>query len=50
MLIMRKRGKRYTKLKSDIDREKTYKIEEAIKHFKGTNSVKFDETIDIAIN
>ncbi len=47
---MRKRGKRYTKLKSDIDREKTYKIEEAIKHFKGTNSVKFDETIDIAIN
>ena len=47
---MRKRGKRYTKLKSDIDREKTYKIEESIKHFKGTNSVKFDETIDIAIN
>ena len=47
---MRKRGKRYTKLKSDIDREKTYKIEDAIKHFKGTNSVKFDETIDIAIN
>ena len=47
---MRKRGKRYTKLKSDIDREKTYKIEEAIKHFKATNSVKFDETIDIAIN
>ena len=47
---MRKRGKRYTKLKSDIDTEKTYKIEDAIKHFKGTNSVKFDETIDIAIN
>ena len=47
---MRKRGKRYTKLRSDTDREKTYKIEEAIKYFKGTNSVKFDETIDIAIN
>ena len=47
---MRKRGKRYTKLKSDIDTEKTYKIEDAIKHFKATNSVKFDETIDIAIN
>ena len=47
---MRKRGKRYTKLKSDIEKEKTYKIEEAIKHIKGKNSVKFDETLDIAIN
>ena len=47
---MRKRGKRYTKLKSDIEKAKTYKIEEAIKHIKGKNSVKFDETLDIAIN
>ena len=47
---MRKRGKRYIKLKSEIENEKTYKIEDAIKQLKGKKSVNFDETLDIAIN
>ena len=47
---MRKRGKRYIKLKSEIDNERTYKIEDAIKQLKGKKSVNFDETLDIAIN
>ena len=47
---MRKRGKRYIKLKSEIENERTYKIEDAIKHLKGKKSVNFDETLDIAIN
>ena len=47
---MRKRGKRYIKLKSEIENERTYKIEDAIKQLKGKKSVNFDETLDIAIN
>ena len=47
---MSKRGKRFKNLKKSITENKTYKIEEAIKQFKNASSVKFDETLDIAIN
>ena len=47
---MSKRGKRYKSLKKDITENKTYEINEAIKKIKSQSSVKFDETLDIAIN
>ena len=47
---MSKRGKRYKILKKDIKENKTYEINEAIKKIKSQSSVKFDETLDIAIN
>ena len=46
---MGKRGKRYRNLKSNIKENKIYKIQEAIKQIKSESSVKFDETVDIAI-
>jgi len=47
---MSKRGKRYKSLKKDIADNKVYEINEAIKKIKSQSSVKFDETLDIAIN
>ena len=47
---MGKRGKRYKHLKSNIKENKIYEIQEAIKQIKSESSVKFDETVDIAIN
>ena len=47
---MGKRGKRYRNLKSNIKENKIYEIQEAIKQIKSESSVKFDETVDIAIN
>ena len=47
---MSKRGKRYKKLKENIKENKVYSIQDAIKHIKDQSSVKFDETLDIAIN
>ena len=47
---MAKRGKRYKEIKNALKVNKVYKISEAIKVFKDSKALKFDETIDIAIN
>ncbi len=47
---MAKRGKRYKEIKNTLEANKVYKITEAIKVFKKSKVLKFDETIDIAIN
>ena len=41
---MRKRGKRYIKLKSEIENEKTYKIEDAIKQLHRLEQGKVEAT------
>ena len=46
---MSNRGKRYKSFKETI-KEKTYSINEAITTMKNGKAVKFDETLDIAIN
>jgi large subunit ribosomal protein L1 len=43
-------GKRTTKVREGIDREKLYTIDEAVKMIKDRAKAKFDETIEIAMN
>ncbi|QQR34849.1 50S ribosomal protein L1 [Devosia oryziradicis] len=43
-------GKKITKAREGIDRNKLYKLDEAIKMVKARASAKFDETVEIAIN
>jgi large subunit ribosomal protein L1 len=43
-------GKKLTKAREGIDRNKLYKLDEAIKMVKSRASAKFDETIEVAIN
>ena len=43
-------GKKITKAREGIDRNKLYKLDEAIKMVRERASAKFDETIEIAIN
>ncbi len=43
-------GKKITKAREGIDRNKLYKLDEAIRMVKSRASAKFDETIEIAIN
>jgi large subunit ribosomal protein L1 len=43
-------GKKLTKSREGIDRNKLYKLDEAVKMVKARASAKFDETIEIAIN
>ena len=43
-------GKKITKAREGIDREKLYSLDEAIKMVKARVSAKFDETIEIAMN
>ena len=43
-------GKKITKAREGIDRNKLYKLDEAIKMVKSRASAKFDETIEVAIN
>lgn len=43
-------GKRIRAARNDVDREKAYPLEEALKLLKEKASVKFDETVDIAMN
>ena len=45
-----KLGKRTTKAREGIDREKLYGIDEAVKLVKERAKAKFDETIEIALN
>jgi large subunit ribosomal protein L1 len=43
-------GKKITKAREGIDRNKLYKLDEAIKMVKARASAKFDETVEVAIN
>jgi large subunit ribosomal protein L1 len=43
-------GKRTTKVREGIDREKLYAIDDAVKMVKDRAKAKFDETIEIAMN
>ena len=43
-------GKKITKAREGIDRNKLYKLDEAVKMVKARASAKFDETIEIALN
>jgi len=45
-----KKSKRYVSDASKINRNKTYSIEEAIKLVKETSNLKFDSTIEVAMN
>jgi len=47
---MSKHGKRIRKAREAVDRVKLYKLDEAVKLIKSNASVKFDETVEIAIN
>ena len=43
-------GKNLTKSREGIDRNKLYKLDEAVKMIKSRATAKFDETIEVAIN
>jgi len=43
-------GKKQAKAREGIDRNKLYKLDEALKMVKARASAKFDETIEVAIN
>ncbi len=47
---MSNRGKRYRSAAENVDRTKLYSIEEAVKLIKSQASVKFDETVEVAMN
>ena len=47
---MNKIGKRITKIREGIDREKLYPLGEAVRMVKDRAKAKFDETIEIAMN
>lgn len=49
-MAMAKVGKRIRDARAKVDRNKAYPLEEAIKLVKEASSVKFDETVDIALN
>jgi large subunit ribosomal protein L1 len=43
-------GKRYTKAREGVDRDKLYPLDEAVKMIKERAKAKFDETIEVAMN
>lgn len=47
---MAKIAKRIKKVVEGLDREKLHTVEEAVAFLKGTSAVKFDETIEVAMN
>ncbi len=47
---MRKRSKAYKEALAKVDKAKLYSVEEAVKALKETRNVKFDATVEIAIN
>jgi len=47
---MSKPGKRFRAAKATVDRDKLYSLEEAVKLVKNAAQVKFDETIEVALN
>lgn len=46
---MGKRGKKYIEAKKKVDRNKKYRLEDAIRLVTETGQARFDETVDIAI-
>jgi large subunit ribosomal protein L1 len=44
------RGKRYATVSGNVDREKLYALDEAVKIVKANAKAKFDETIEVAMN
>ena len=46
---MKKYGKKYVEASKNIDKTKSYSLEDAIKLVKETSITKFDSTIDVAI-
>ena len=44
------KGKRYKNIKTSFGDKSSYNIEDAVSLIKGSQKVKFDETIDIAVN
>lgn len=47
---MAKIGKRFAKASEGVDRNKFYKLDEAVKLIKDRATAKFDETIELAVN
>ena len=47
---MSKPGKRFRAAKATVNRDKLYSLEEAVKLVKNAARVKFDETIEVALN
>jgi large subunit ribosomal protein L1 len=47
---MRKRSKRYNEVIKKVELKKEYSISDAIKSIKSFSNVKFDETLDLAVN
>ena len=47
---MSKQGKRFKAISADLNREKLYSLEEAVKLVKSKAKAKFDETVEIAMN
>ena len=45
---MAKRGKRYNEIKTQVDRDHLYTVDEAVSLVKKTSRAKFDETVDLA--
>ena len=46
---MKKYGKKYVEASKNIDKDKAYTLEDAIKLVKKSSVTKFDSTIDVAI-
>lgn len=46
---MKKYGKKYVEASKNVDKNKAYTLEDAIKLVKETSVTKFDSTIDVAI-
>ena len=44
-----KRSKRYKSSAEKVDREKAFELEEGIQLLKQMGSVKFDESVDVAV-
>jgi large subunit ribosomal protein L1 len=47
---MSDRSKRYKSIKKEFDSDKEYNINEGLKMFKAHVSLKFDETLEVAVN
>lgn len=47
---MSKAGKRIRDLREEIDRDRLYRLDEAVKLLKDKAKAKFDETVEVAIN
>ena len=47
---MGSRSKRYVEVSEKIDSDKVYTLDEGIDLIKDSSNLKFDETVDIAIN